>query len=177
MSVCKVVMLVPSREFRDEEYSVPREILEQGGCEITVASSSARPCRGRFGLEAKTDLILDEVKPEDYDAIVMVGGPGAAEYFRNPAAHRLVKDFFSQGKLLGAISTAPSILANAGVLKGRRATSYSSEHNILKMNEALLGRGSVEMDFNIITANGPEASKDFGEALLNKLMEAKVEGQ
>ncbi len=71
------------------------------------------------------------MRAEDFDAIVFIGGPGVVEYVANPAALNLAREAVRQRKILAAIDTAPSILANAGVLTGVRATSFLSERNRL----------------------------------------------
>lgn len=175
MEEINVLMLLPAKEFRDEEYSIPRQILEEGGCNITVSSSSVRSIRGRFGLEINPDIQLEETKQEKYDGIVLVGGPGAQEYFRNIMAHELVKSFNDADKVVAAICIAPSTLANAGILSGKRATAYSTEIQNLKNQGALISAKPVpvEVSGNIITADGPQASKSFGETILKVLKEKK----
>lgn len=165
----KVLMVIASSNFRDEEYAEPRKILEQAGVDVKVACSTLNIAKGKLGLEVKPDLLLTDVREGDYDGIVFVGGGGSQEYFNNPAAHGLACEFFSNGKLTSAICIAPAILANAGLLDRKKATSFPSSADTLKARGALFTGSGVERDGGIVTGSGPEAAKQFGEKLLEVL--------
>ncbi|MCL5036504.1 MAG: DJ-1/PfpI family protein [Chloroflexi bacterium] len=176
MAEINVLFLVPARDFRDEEYAEPRKILEEAGYNIKVASTTVRNIRGRFGLEVTPDLQIEDVKHEGFDAIILVGGPGAQEFFRNMLAHQIVNNFYNAGRIVAAICIAPSTLANAGILKGKKATAYATELMTLKNQGAIVSPKVVPVEVSgcIVTANGPDASKEFGEAIL-KLLKEKAE--
>lgn len=166
-----VLMVIASKDFRDEEYQKPREILEEKNIRVAVASSSKNPARGVKGLMVVPDLLLDQVNPDQFQAVVFVGGGGSREYFRNSRAHALARKTFESGKTVGAICIAPVILANSGILKGRRATVFPSETQSLAAAEAVYTGAEVEKDGSIITANGPDAAESFGRMLLAALEE------
>jgi protease I len=165
----KVLMVIAKSKFRDEEYLEPRKALEAAGVIITVASSSLSTAEGMLGLKVKPNVLIGNVKEEDYDGIVFVGGGGAAEYFDSPVAHRLARIFFAHGKLTSAICIAPATLANAGVLKGRKATSFPSSEGALNAHGAIVLKDDVVTDGKIVTAVGPSAAKKFGEKLVDVL--------
>jgi len=64
--------------------------------------------------------LISKINIDNYDAVVFVGGGGATEYFNDSIAHKIVKESIAKGKVLAAICIAPNILANAGVLKGKK---------------------------------------------------------
>jgi protease I len=165
----KVLMVIASNNFRDEEYSEPRKALEAAGARVTVASSTLNPAKGKLGMEVRPDVLIINVNERDYNGIVFVGGGGSKEYFDSPVAHRLARDFFSNGKLTSAICIAPAILANAGLLNRKKATSFPSSAETLKTNGAVFTGGDVESDGRIVTGSGPEAAKKFGEKLVEVL--------
>jgi protease I len=165
----KLLMVIAKNKFRDEEYLEPRKALEAAGVIITVASSSLNTAEGMLGLKLKPDVLIDNVHEADYDGIVFVGGGGAKEYFDSPVAHRLARDFFEHGKLTSAICIAPATLANAGVLKGRKATSFPSSEGALKAHGAIVLKDDVVTDGKVVTAVGPSAAKRFGEKLVDVL--------
>ena len=134
-----------------------------------MASSSLNTAEGMLGLKVKPDVLIGNVKEADYDGIVFVGGGGAAEYFESPVAHRLAREFFERGKLTSAICIAPATLANAGVLKGKKATSFPSSGAALKAKGAILTKTDVVVDGNVVTGVGPEAARKFGETLVDVL--------
>jgi deglycase len=165
----QVLMVIAKNKFRDEEYLEPRKALESEGASITVASSSLSMAEGMLGLRVKPDALIGDVKETDYDGIVFVGGGGAREYFDSPVAHALARSFYSHGKLTSAICIAPAILANAGLLKEKKATSFPSSEEILKSRGAVFTMDDVVVDDKIITGVGPEAAKRFGEKLVEVL--------
>lgn len=170
----KVLMIIAKEGFRDEEFQVPYNRFKENNLEVTVASSSLGEARGKFGATAKVDVAIDKVEPADFDAVVFVGGPGASEYFNNPTAHRIAKEMLNSQKIVGAICIAPVTLANAGILKGKKATVWSSSEDQfgieqLKSKGAKYRGNPLEVDGNIITANGPQAAVEFASKILEKL--------
>ena len=170
-----VLMVVASRNFRDEEYREPAEALAHAKAGIVVASSSRDVCQGMLGHTVTPELLLSDVDVSNYSAVIFVGGSGASEYFDNPTAHQIAQDTVAQGKLLGAICIAPSTLANAGVLKGKKATCYSSERKNLKTKGAKLVDEPVVRDGDLITADGPDSAHAFGRAVCEALAEGRPE--
>lgn len=165
----RAVMIIASNNFRDEELLQPKEVLEKNGVTVTVASSSLKESKGMLGAKVKPDILFTDIKVTDYDAVVFVGGSGANEYWDNPTAHKIVNDAHNAKKIVGAICIAPVTLAKAGLLKNKRATTYSSTVNEIKAAGANYTGSDVEKDRNIITASGPAAAHKFGEALVEAL--------
>jgi protease I len=165
------VMIIAHRNFRDEELMEPKAALEAKGVKVTVACSRLAKAEGMLGAAVTPDVLLKDVKAADYDAVIFVGGPGASEYFDDATAHKIAQDAVAQGKVLGAICIAPATLANAGVLRGKNATCYSSQSRALEKNGAMYTRAPVQRDGKIITAEGPSAAGKFGEAIIEALGE------
>jgi protease I len=165
----KVLMVVAPINFRDEEYTEPRKVLEASGAEIKTASIQSGTARGVGGTEAKIDLTVSDVSVSDFDAVAFIGGPGMAEIVGDESLQILARKFYDAGKLTTAICVAPSILAKAGILKGKQATSFSSVEKDLEDGGALYTGKDVAVDGKIITANGPEAAKKFGERIVEAL--------
>lgn len=165
----KIVMIIAPKNFRDEELLQPKEILEKAGAKITIASKGVKSATGMFGTKVNVDIDISEVKLAEYDAIIFVGGTGSSIYFNDSTAHSIAKEAIAKGKVLGAICIAPSTLANAGVLKGKRATAWPSEADNLRAKGAEYTGEAVTVDGRIITAKGPEAARKFGEAIAKAL--------
>ncbi|HHU81983.1 MAG TPA: DJ-1/PfpI family protein [Firmicutes bacterium] len=162
----KAVLVIAEKVFRDEEYLVPKEVLEEAGIKVLTASTTREWAEGKLGARVRPDLLLGEVKTEEIDLLVFVGGGGAEQYFDDPVAHGLAKAMVSAGKPVAAICIAPVILARAGLLKGKRATVYIDGAGDLKEAGAVYTGKPVETDGLLITANGPEAAGDFGRELV-----------
>jgi len=169
--MARAVFVVAKNGLRDEELFHSREELEKAGVKTVVASSSRGECFGRLGGKAVAELALNDVDAGGFDAIVFVGGPGAVQYFNDRSALGLAKRFRDAGKVVAAICIAPNILANAGILRGVRATCFpdpESKEN-LKEKGAKYVEGPVVADGKIITANGPAAAREFGKKIAHAL--------
>jgi protease I len=172
----KVAMIIAFRDFRDAEYFLPKEILEKAGAKIVTVSTKLGTAIGADGGDTKVDLLLENLNPADFDAIVFVGGPGALDYLDNENSYKVVRETIEKDKILGSICISPVILAKAGVLSGKRATVWSSPLDrspvkILKENGAIYEDKDVVQDGKIITANGPGAAEEFGKKLIEILTE------
>lgn len=161
----RVAIVVAPSDFRDEELSEPRRHLQRLGVSVVVACVSLEVATGMLGATVQPDMLIADVMPEDFDGIVFVGGGGARAYFSDEAVLELARRFCGTGKVVGGICIAPSILANAGVLAGKRATSFESERGVLAASGASVDGEPVVVDDNIVTAEGPAAAAQFAQAL------------
>lgn len=172
----RAVFIVAFRNFRDEEYTTPRKILESAGIDIATASDQKGEAMGSNGLKIKINLSVAEIKPEDFDAIIFVGGQGSLEHLNNEISYRLIRSAANQNKILAAICIAPVILAKSGALTGKKATVWSQAipicpepAKILEKNNAIFVEQKTVRDQNIITANGPQAAEEFGKQIIKAL--------
>jgi len=164
-----VLMIIASKNFRDEEFEEPYKILSKIA-NITIASSSLKEAKGMFGKVVKPNITINDVDVKKYDAIIFVGGSGATEYFENNVALEIAKKAYESDKIVAAICIAPVILANSGILNGKRATVWDGNFTkMLKEKGAIYTGKDVEIDGKIITANGPNAAKKFGEKIYEML--------
>jgi len=169
----KAVMIIAFREFRDAEYFIPKEILERAGIEVKTASNKSGTAIGADGGDTNVDLLVSQINVSDFDAIIFVGGPGCLDALDNEDSYKVARETVSQNKVLAAICISPVILAKAGVLKGKRATVWNdfakTQAKILEKEGAIFEDKPVVVDGKIVTANGPEAAKEFGNAILELL--------
>jgi protease I len=165
----RVVFVTAPELFRDEEYFKPKEILEKASVEVITSSLKIGELNGRYGYKTVSTILISDIKSIDFDGIVYVGGCGASVFFENKCALQLANEFFSQKKPLAAICIAGVILANSGVLKGKKSTVYIDGKEALIRSGADYTDNSLEIDGNIITANGPEVAEDFGKAIIKVL--------
>jgi len=172
----QALLIIAPDKFRDEELFETRRVLSQNGVRTVVASSRLGQIRGMLGARTTPDLSLNNINLDDYDAVIFIGGSGASEYFDDPLALNIARDAKAKDKILAAICIAPAILANAGVLKGTKVTSYPTQRSRLKEAGAVPVGGAVRKDKNIITARGPQAAVEFGRAIVAAL-EEKTDSQ
>ena len=169
----KVVMIIASANFRDEELSVPKSIFEEAGATIHIASTSLEQAKGMFGMKLTPDMLVKDIRVENYDAVVFVGGTGASCYFNSGIAHDIVKNAYLKNKLICAICAGPVILANVGVLEGKKATVFSSFERELKQKGAIYTGSPVQVDGNIVTADGPQSAERFAREIIKLLNKAE----
>lgn len=164
----KVLLVIASQGFRDPEYFEPKKVLESSGIEV-ITTSTAKTSKGIEGNIVNVDLLFKDVKSNDYDAIAFIGGAGSSEYFEDKKAQQLAKDMIANNKVLGAICAAVSTIANAGTLKGKKATCFPGVADTIKAGKAIYTGEGVTTDGNIVTADGPRSAKAFGEAMVKAL--------
>lgn len=169
MQKSKILMIIAPTDFRDEEFLRPKEIFEKNGAQVTVASKGVSETSGVLGAKTKVDIDLSQVNVDDYDAVVFIGGPGSSVYFDDQTVLSLAMAASKQNKIIGAICIAPSILANAGILSGKKATAWISEQGNLESKGAIYTGANVEVDGKIVTADGPGAAVSYAEKILELL--------
>ncbi len=165
----KAVMIIAAANFRDEELLQPKKILEDSGIKVSVASTTTKPVKGMLAAVVEPDMLVSDIEVKDFDAVIFVGGTGSSQYWDDPGAHKIIKEALAEDKVLAAICIAPVTLANAGVLKAKRATVFASEAGRLKQKGADYTAKAVEEDGKIITANGPAAAKEFGQRIVDAI--------
>jgi protease I len=167
------LLVVPARGFQDEELFITRRALELAGVQVAVASTRTGVLMGMLGGTTQTNMLLNQASVDNFDAIVFIGGVGAIDYINNPTAQNLARQAAAQQKVLAAIGTAPSILANAGALQGIRATAYPTEQQRLVLAGAAFTGNPAEKEGLIITAAGSPAAALFAQGILEGLAEVR----
>ncbi|WP_271253928.1 DJ-1 family glyoxalase III [Pseudanabaena sp. Chao 1811] len=169
--------LVPLFEgFEEIEAITIIDVLRRGNIEVVTASLAEQTVMGAHAIAIIADKLLDEVDASKFDAIVLAGGAGT---FRLREDHRIASILKTQAaanKLVAAICAAPTVLSNAGLLRGKQATSFPAVKEQLEVGEYL--ELPVVVDGNVVTSRGAGTAMAFalklveilqGEAIANKL--------
>jgi len=165
----KVLMAIAPKDFRDEEFQESFDACKNAGFDVTVASVTTDTCIGMFGARVTPDCSIDEVDASQFDAVIVVGGSGTPVLKQYPRVLQIIQNAAEQNKVLAVICLGPIVLAKAGVLKGKRATVFSSGVSEIKSSGAEYVPEPVVIDGNLITADGPNAAAEFGEAVVKAL--------
>ncbi len=175
LSGMKVAIVIAPEGFRDEEFIEPRKALMDAGAEVTVVSLRKGECHGAGGARPEADATPDEIDPAEYDGIVFVGGPGMYKLLDNEKFIALAKKFAEDDKkIIAAICVSPAILANAGLLKGVKATAWKDVRPVLAAKGAeVIEDQPVVVSGRFITANGPKAAPAYARAIVSALAAKK----
>ncbi|MES1942972.1 DJ-1 family protein [Salinisphaera sp. PC39] len=161
-------VLVPLADgFEEIEAITVIDILRRAGVEVTAAGVDGRTVHASRGVTVEADALLDEVADRDYDLVVLPGGAGGAKRLTEDArVQALIRRQHEAGRSLGAICAAPMALVAAGVLGGRRATSFPG---FLQPGDAELSEEPVVHDRGVTTSRGPGTAMPFALALVEQL--------
>lgn len=165
----RVLLVIAPEEFRDEELLEPKAAFENAGLIVEIACRRTSEARGMLGAVVKPDLSLADVRPENYDACVIVGGMGSPAYlWSDERLHSILQSMQKQNKVLAAICLSGAVLARAGVLRGKKATVWPTADSLAALSNgaAKYIKESVVTDGNVVTADGPRSAGRFAESVL-----------
>ncbi len=165
------VLIVATDGFEEWELFGPRQILQERGAEVVLASLTSDPIQATVhddpGKTIRPDLTVDEANADDFDALILPGG------VRNPDQLRmhgnviaLITRFAEQDKPIGAICHGPWLLVEADLLRGRTATSWPSIRTDLRNAGAMVVDEPAVTDGTIVTSRNPDDVEAFTEALI-----------
>lgn len=164
-------ILVPLAQGCEELEAVTiTDLLTRAGFNVVTAGLDDRHVTASRGMVLVPDTTLDKAIQQDFDMIVLPGGlPGADHLNDDPRIHALLKTMHETGKYIAAICAAPKVLARAGLLKNRQATSFPGTIAEQDMNGIDYQQQAVVIDGKIITSRGPGTAMDFALSLIEIL--------
>ena len=165
----KVIILIEDL-FNVFEFWYPYYRLKEEGAEVTVVGSgSADVYTGKPGTQAKADTTADRVSAEDFDGVIIPGGYAPDMMRRYPAMVNLVKDFYYAEKLVASICHAGWMLASAGILSGRKITSFFAIKDDMTHAGAKWVDQEVVVDGKLVTSRKPDDLPAFMRAVIDIL--------
>ncbi|MES9823835.1 MAG: DJ-1 family glyoxalase III [Candidatus Thiodiazotropha endolucinida] len=164
-------VLVPLAEGCEELETVTiTDLLTRADIEVVTAGLKEGPVKASRGITLVPDTTLDAVMDQAFDMMVLPGGlPGADNLDADPRIHEMLKRLNQQGKFTAAICAAPKVLAGAGLLQGRRATSYPGVLDNMDLPQVDVQLERVISDDRVITSRGPGTAMDFALELIEQL--------
>jgi protease I len=166
------ILIVATDGFEEWELFGPRQILQERGAEVVLASPKLDPIQATVhddpGKTIRPDLTIDQASADDFDALILPGGVRNPDSLRtHPDAVQLIKDFAAQGKPVAAICHGPWLLVEADLLRGRTATSWASIRTDLRNAGANVVDEPVVVDVNIVTSRNPQDVEAFTNAVID----------
>lgn len=178
----KRVAILVANGFEQVELTRPREALREAGAETDIVSPEDDRVKGwkhtEWGDAFEVDVSLDEADPADYDALLLPGGvmnPDALR--RNEPALEFVRAFFRDGRPVAAICHGPWTLIDAGVVEGRRMTSYHTIQTDLKNAGAEWVDEEVVVDHGLVTSRKPDDIPAFNDKMIEEFAEGRHAGR
>jgi 4-methyl-5(b-hydroxyethyl)-thiazole monophosphate biosynthesis len=169
------VLLPLAEGFEEIEAVTVVDLLRRAGIEVRTASLAGRQVTGSHGIRIEADITLDAADVADYDMIVLPGGMPGADHLKSDArVVSLLRRFAAAGRYTAAICAAPGVLAHAGLLDGRTATSFPG---FLRPDSApglKLSDAAVVVDGTVITSRGPGTAIEFSLALIELLVDRET---
>ena len=174
----KKVAILVANGFEQSEMTGPRKALEDAGATTEIVSPTEKEVKGwqhdHWGDSFPVDVPLSDAEADDYDALLLPGGVMNPDILRtNPDALQFVKTFFDDRKPVGAICHGPWTLINAGVIRGRRVTSYESIQEDLRNAGARWVDQEVVVDNGLVTSRNPDDVPAFSRKLVEEVGEGK----
>jgi len=173
-------LIIATDRFEESELFGPKKILEDKGAKVALASLDMKPIQATVhddpGKTIRPDLTVDEVDPEEYDALILPGGVGNPDRLRTEAkVIDLIRAFDRAGKPIGAICHGPWLLVEADILKGRTATSWPSIRTDLRNAGAEVVDQPAAISGNIVTSRNPDDVSAFTGALVTLVEKATAQ--
>jgi deglycase len=176
----KVAILVTDG-FEQDELLEPRKALDEAGADTKVVSPKDETVRGwkytDWGSEVKVDHRLNEVKPDQFDGLLLPGGVMNPDKLRtDPSVVEFVKSFFAAGKPVAAICHGPWTIIEAGAARGRKMASWPSVKTDLRNAGAEWVDGEAVIDGNLVSARKPDDIPAFNRAMIEVFGQAQERG-
>lgn len=174
----KKVAILVTNGFEQVELIEPRKALDVAGADTKVISPEKGKVRGwdhkEWGLEIPVDVELNSANPDDYDALLLPGGVMNPDRLRmDQKAVRFVKSFFEAGKPVASICHGPWMLVEAGVVRGRKLTSYPSIKTDIKNAGGDWRDEEVVVDRGLVTSRKPDDIPAFNDKMIEEFQEGK----
>jgi deglycase len=162
-----ILIFLPAKDFNETEYLSVKNYFVNKGKIVFISSDDHTFCCGSKGLKVKSDVNFFNINEKNFDGFILIGGPGSRNYKSNPTLKKIAIKFDESGKTIGAICSAPLILASAGLLK--QATCFGEDKKDLIISGVDYKDFPVVIDRNFITADGPNSAGRFAEIIFHSI--------
>jgi protease I len=164
------VAFIVDREFEDSEFRFPYERLKESGHEpVIVGLQAGKKLQGKRGYSMTAEVAVEDVSPEEFDALVIPGGYSPDKIRTNQGMVELTRRLYEAGKPIAAICHAGWMLAEADIIRGKTVTSWASiKTDLINAGANWVDQELVE-DGNLITSRKPEDLEVFTKALLSQI--------
>lgn len=167
--MAKVLLIVPNLNFRDEELKEIKEGLTEQGHDFVIAGIEHGEAIGMIHERFPIDRTVEEVSVDEFDGIILIGGIGTRQLLYQTTLLELLREAQATGKLVGSIGMGVLVLAQAGILQGKKVSGAIEDLVRLQDKGAVLSRDPVTLDGTVLTGLGHEVMGQYVERLLSLL--------
>jgi len=150
------VLFISGPGVEDIELWYPYLRMKEEGFDVVLASPGKKDVTGKYGMTLKADAATDKVRSRDFDALVLPGGHAPEIVRMDKASVKLVREFAKDGKPIAALCHGPQVLLSAGLIKGRRITSWPALQDDMRAAGARWEDREVVIDGNLVTSRAPK---------------------
>jgi len=169
------VLVISADQFEDTELTEPVEALRKADIALDIASLQTGTITGKKGTEVEATLAVADANAADYDMLLLPGGKAPARLRESEPVLGLARSFADSGKPVAVICHGPQILISAGLVEGRRMTSYTSVASELDAAGAHYLDEEVVTDGNFISSRNPGDLPAFIDKMLETLRSQKAD--
>jgi len=167
-------LIISADNFEDTELLFPYYRLKEEGIHVDIASINKGKIKGKHGYEVEIDKSLRDIRPDDYEILILPGGKAPEVIRREKEALHIARHFFEKNKPVAAICHGPQTLVSANLLKGRHATCYRTVADELRASGAVYEDREVVVDGNLITSRQPSDLPSFMREIIKAIRKGKV---
>jgi len=172
----KRIALLATDGFEDSELTKPLEAVKDAGADVTIISEKTGTFTGKNGTEIEADASVEDVVAADFDGLLLPGGVANPDKLRmNPMAVEFVKRFFDDAKPVAAICHAPWLLIEAGVVSGKKLTSWPSLKTDITNAGGKWVDEEVVVDNGLVTSRKPDDIPVFSAKAIEEFAEGRHE--
>jgi len=161
-----VLIFLPKKDFNEEEYTTVRKGILKAGKQLFITSDDHFFCSGSKGMKVKSDISFFNVNVNNFSSLILIGGSGSRNYWKNESLHNIIKKFFNAKKVIAAICSSPITLAKAGILQNKKATCFAEDKMELINAGIDYQDRNVIIDGNVVTADSSRSASQFVESIL-----------
>jgi protease I len=174
----KKVAILVADGFEQVEMTKPREALDQAGAETKIVSLKPGKIQGMHHMEKgdkfDVDLVLDDARPDEFDALMVPGGLFNPDALRsNEDALNFARHFFAAGKPVAAICHGPQVLISADLVRGRKMTSWPAIKVDMHNAGARWVDEEVVVDNGLVTSRKPDDIPAFNKKMIKEFCEGR----
>jgi protease I len=162
-----VLIFLPKKDFNEEEFTIIKNRLFKAGKQVFITSDDNSVCSGSKGMKVKSDTSFYNVNVNNFSSLILIGGSGCRNYWKNESLHKIIKKFFEAKKVVAAICSSTVILAKSGILQNKKATCFSEDKMELINSGIDYQDKNIVVDGNVVTADGVHSALQFAEAVLH----------